>query len=691
MSSKLLTLGLRGRIIAADLRLEQRQPSQHIARVGGHMQRNHDNRRSIRRRFFRHDRVLPVGFGIALALVAQGLVSAAAPIPLRAGPMTLLFDQDNVFVRYIRVGGHEVIRGINAPIRDHHWATVAPRVSNLHVNDRGDSFEVTFDVTCQSGDVDFRWHGKLLGTMEGVVEFHFDGTAHSTFRKNRIGFCVLHGPSAAGSPWILETSDGESVRGAFPTFVSPHQPAKNLRAITHDVAPGISARVSFEGDVFEMEDQRNWTDASFKTYCTPLALPYPVEVKKGTTISQRVTIAIHGVEADSVEAEDDRPILTVTNHRHVLPPLGLQVSSESLELTDEHVERLRALHLDHLRVDLELSKPSFVADLRRASEQANAIDASLHVGLFLGESPDIAGFQRAVAALKPRVSYWLVTGGDPADFRKAYEFLMPFSGAARIGVARLTDFVTLNRSRPSDANVQAIGFAMNPQVHAFDRASIIETLPIHADVARSAREFAGNRPLIAGPITLAPQLVRGVDPPGGPSPGALPSFVDPRQIEPFAAVWTLGSIKYLADAGVASATYHETVGWAGVMDTNDTESRPQQFPSRPGEVFPVYHLLRLIGDFAGGDVYQVDTSDELKAVGLLLSKNGRRRTLIANLTDRSQAIEVRGVGARSVTDNQAAAPVPESAIQVTVDAYSYVRLDHGSRDDGSDKAPHDPR
>ena len=27
------------------------------------------------------------------------------------------------------------------------------------------------------------------------------------------------------------------------------------------------------GDSFEMEDHRNWTDASFKTYVRPLALP----------------------------------------------------------------------------------------------------------------------------------------------------------------------------------------------------------------------------------------------------------------------------------------------------------------------------------------------------------------------------------------------------------------------------------
>ena len=36
----------------------------------------------------------------------------------------------------------------------------------------------------------------------------------------------------------------------------------------------------FNGETFEMEDQRNWTDASFKTYCTPLSLPYPIKIIK---------------------------------------------------------------------------------------------------------------------------------------------------------------------------------------------------------------------------------------------------------------------------------------------------------------------------------------------------------------------------------------------------------------------------
>ncbi len=90
---------------------------------------------------------------IAITLFALVSVARAGePIPLRAGPVTMVFDADNVFLRYVRVGSHEVLRGINAPIRNQNWATIAPEVSNLQVEKRADSFQVTFDVTCRKAD-----------------------------------------------------------------------------------------------------------------------------------------------------------------------------------------------------------------------------------------------------------------------------------------------------------------------------------------------------------------------------------------------------------------------------------------------------------------------------------------------------------------------------------------------------------
>ena len=594
-----------------------------------------------------------VGVPIAIILLAASWkltpLHAAELIPLRAGPVTMVFDADNVFLRYIRVGKHEVLRGINAPIRNQNWATITPKVSNLRVDQRDDSFDVTFDVACQRADIDFRWKGSITGSNEGEIGFTFDGEAHSTFKKNRIGFCVLHGPAAAGQPWVLEMADGKMSVGQFPKLISPHQPAKNLRAITHEVAPGIHARVEFEGDVFEMEDQRNWTDASFKTYCTPLEIPYPVELPKGTKISQQIRISLTGDLANAAASPSDHTILTLGKKESALPLLGVQVSGEVKHLTDEQLQRIKALNLDHLRVDLALSDESFVDDLRRAAKQAKALGVSLQVVLGLGESPALETLVNEMKALQPPVSFWLVRGGDPVHFQMARKHLEPVLGSAKIGVTRVTNFVDLNRARPEDQSIQAVGFAINPQIHAFDNASMVETLPIHADAVTSARQFAGERPLVIGPITMAPQLLDGVDQPGGPPEGGpLPTYVDKRQVEPFTAAWTLGSIKYLADAGAHSATFFETIGWNGIMDADDVSSRPKAFPSRPGETFPVYHLLREIGEFKGGSVQQVDSSNNLAAVGLALQKDGHIRVLVANLTGEPQTVTLRGLNGNPV-------------------------------------------
>ncbi|MEO2046514.1 MAG: hypothetical protein ABGX16_08060 [Pirellulales bacterium] len=602
---------------------------------------------------------------------------ATKPIPLRAGPVTMLLDAENAFLRYVRIGPHEILRGINAPIRNQNWATVAPKVSNLRVENRGDSFQVTFDVRCQDADIDFRWKGSISGSDQGMIEFSFDGKAHSTFQRNRIGFCVLHGPSAAGQPWVIETPDRKKSKGQFPKYISPHQPAKNMRSVTHEVAPGIRARVEFVGEVFEMEDQRNWTDASFKTYCTPLEIPYPVEITQGTKISQKIRIRVAGDLEHVVQSQTDGAVLSIGSKESSLPRLGLQVSSEIQNLTDLQLQRLKSLHLDHLRVDLALSEESFVNDLQRAAKQAKALGVWLHVGLNLGGSPAFTTLLKEIARLQPPVSNWLVTGGDPAHFQIAHKQLAQVAGEAKIGVTRITNFVDLNRARPTDKSMGAVGFAINPQIHAFDNASMVETLSIHADAVNSMRQIVGDCPQVIGPITLAPQLVNGEDQPGGPPAGLLPTYVDPRQVEPFTAAWTLGSLKYLAEAGAHSATYFETVGWNGIMDTEDVASRPKEFPSHPGKLFPVYHVLREIGEFSGSHMRQIDSSNRLAAVGFALHKPGRRRVLVGNLTGEPQTVTLRGLSDKPVaiqllSDKETHA-IPEIAINLP--PYGIARID----------------
>ena len=122
-------------------------------------------------------------FALLLLLLVGTSAPAEEPIPLRAGPLTMVFDADNAMLRYLRVGRIEVLRGINAPVRNQFWGTVIPKVTNVKVADGGDKFTVSFDASCRERDIDFAWKGRIVGDTSGQVVFTFDGEARSTFMQ----------------------------------------------------------------------------------------------------------------------------------------------------------------------------------------------------------------------------------------------------------------------------------------------------------------------------------------------------------------------------------------------------------------------------------------------------------------------------------------------------------------------------
>jgi len=128
-----------------------------------------------------------------------------------------------------------------------------------------------------------------------------------------------------------------------------------------------------------------------------------------------------------------------------------------------------------------------------------------------------------------------------------------------------------------------------------------------------------------------------------PSPGELPSAVDVRQMSLFGAVWTAGSLKYLAESGPHSVTYYETTGWRGVMEIEAGAPAPEKFRSIPGSVFPLYHMLADVGEFAGGEIIPTTSSDALKVDGLALRKDGQTRVLLANLSSETQQASVQNL------------------------------------------------
>jgi hypothetical protein len=212
-------------------------------------------------------------------------------------------------------------------------------------------------------------------------------------------------------------------------------------------------------------------------------------------------------------------------------------------------------------------------------------------------------------------------------------------------------FTELNRATlPLDA-MDVVSYTLNPQVHAFDNASMTETLAAQPETVRSARAIVGDRPLVVGPITLRLRFnPNATGPEPEPAPGELPSSVDYRQPSLFAAGWLAGSINALGNAGVDGLTYFETTGWKGLIERRDHPLRVAGFHSWPGMVFPVYHVLADVADFQRGQILPVTLGDGLRVQALALRDGDRVRVVLANMGDESLTVvlEIPGAGAATV-------------------------------------------
>ena len=568
---------------------------------------------------------------------------------LRAGPLTALLE--GIDLRYVRLGDVEIVRRLFVAVRDASWGTIPPEVSEVEVEVGEDSFRVTFEAFHEAADLRFRWRGELAGSSDGTLECLMDGVAESDFQYNRIGFCVLHPRENAGRPYRARTPDGE-ISGELPDAIGPqrvedgtlHPLFPSFRRLEIEVAAGLWAQFEFEGDLFEMEDQRNWTDASFKTYSTPITLGWPHDAKTGQSIAQAVRLSFSG-KTDRPRPQAGGPLRIELGEprRELLPPIGLGMASHGGVLTEREAELIAALRLDHVRADLDLGA-SWREELGRAGDAALGLGAGLELAIFLGDDPEaeLEALADGLPLAQARVARFLVFKNGEAVTGSSW------AGLARDKLSRAAPdaafacgtnqwFTELNRERPAADGADAVVYSVSATVHADDDTSVHETPAAQGDTVRSARSLFSGRQVVVSPVTIRPRHW-----PFGELEGyrGLPYQVDPRQCALFGAAWTTASVKHLLEAGVASVTYFETSGWRGVMETEAGSPDPERFPSRPGAVFPLYHVLHDLGDWRQAVLVPTSSSDLLTVEALAVRTEAGAHALVANLTPAPQRCSI---------------------------------------------------
>lgn len=570
----------------------------------------------------------------------------SALLPLAAGPLKLLFQEQDAAIRHLSLGRIEVLRGIYAAVRDENWNTLPPVITFIKKEILPDSFALEFTATVHKQSAPcFTWKGTLTGDSDGTIRYAFRGEALISFKKNRVGFCVLHHPGLAGQPVTVESIDGSRTQSKFPLAITGRQPFFDIRALSHEAAPGIECEVRMSGDAFEMEDQRNWTDASYKTYCTPLSKPFPVALEKGAIIEQEVTVRLNTAPGKSLHVpsaqNNDLIQISVGEFAGTLPSIGLCFRpNEQTPLTSIQKDALKSLKPSHLRVDLKQSEADWIDSLIAAATLCAHIGSSMEIAIHLRGDSDTNGIrdiERVVNAVRALpnaipVARWIILHEDektchPRWPKLAAPLIAKSVLRGAIGTGTDAYFTELNRNRPSTEGIDFVSYSINPQVHAFDDLSLVETLSIQGLTVQNASGFSG-KPVVVSPVTLLPRF----------NPNAtskdLPSLPpsDPRQQIPFNAAWTAGSIKHLAEADAQAVTYFEVAGPSGVMGHGDDNTNPR--------LYPVFHTIAWAVKNGGAPCIRTISSKPLEAEALLIRIPGGVEMLAFNYCSESRRLQI---------------------------------------------------
>ena len=588
------------------------------------------------------------------------------PRILRAGPLTMEFEAGNL--RHIRYHSREMIRAVSFVVRDKNWGTYAPQIGRLHFQEEPEMFRVSYEATVKAGEEEFRFLAVIEGQSDGSLSFSGKGMAVSDFRTNRTGFVVLHPiEGVAGAACTIEHVDGTIEETRFPLLIDPVQPMTTLRWIRHQFFPGLHVTCRMEGDTFEMEDQRNWTDASYKTYVRPLALPWPYLIAKGETIDQKVTLIVSGSASEIKSIETGLSITLRKPTNRAMPPLGLGLDPKDLESTEHNLPLLRQTAPSHLICYYDPRLGHSPADLKRVAAIGRALGVELWLEFVVPTvdhfERDIQDLGRAVRELdnpfaaimiSPAPDLKCTLPGSPwppcPSLEDCYRALRAALPETRLGGGMASFFTELNRKRPPVALLDFVTFTTVAIFHAGDDRSAMEGLESLPYLAQSVESFIDGKPYHVGPSAIGLRMN-----PYGEAPMANPRNIrqamngmDPRQRGLFAAAWSVGFVARFAQGGASALTLGGTVGEFGIAYAK--RDYPQPWFDQAGGVYPVFHAIKGLAALRGQPLVDLVISNPREVQAIAAERDGRIEVWLANLTDQQETVELKPklVGSLSV-------------------------------------------
>jgi hypothetical protein len=560
-------------------------------------------------------------------------------------------------IRRLAWNGVEIVRCISFLIRDEGWGTLPGRLDEPEVAQDGRRFQVRLRGSIDAAGASFAFVALIEGDEGGSFTFAVKGRPDADILSNRAGFVVLHPAAFAGRPVTLLGVDGRKTDVVFPEAISPAQPFFDLRGLRYRL-PGagtITCRMdaSLPTDPlgkFETEDQRNWCDASFKTYVGSLLDPHPYRLEAGQTFAQSVIVAI-APASDPVPAPGAIP--APAGCPGPMPTFGIGVPHGAHSADSGVLAAVLGLPLSWMLVEADLRRPDVAAHLAACARISAGRSVRLDIVAPARAEPEVELAEAArlciVAGLRPDAV--LVVPGpylkshqptgrwpDLPPLDRWYAAARAAFARAAVGGGMMTNFTELNRKRPSPEGLAFIAHSTTAIVHDADDAAVMETLETLKHIGTSVRALWPGVPWQLGPSSIAMRS----NPYGASDPQnqdwlRMPlADRDPRQRGLYGAAWTMGFAAAATDAGATLVGLHASHGHLGLVDEDGLR--------------PCFHVLAALARASGRRRVFLAAGEGLTA--LAWEDGGGVRAMVANLTDEDRELGLAGAGrvldARSV-------------------------------------------
>jgi len=368
-----------------------------------------------------------------------------------------------------------------------------------------------------------------------------------------------------------------------------------------------------------MEDQRAWSDASYKTYVRPLALPWPFVMEQGVRNQQSVELLItdkrgstvapayeQGRREDAhVTLENRRARGYLPRNRRCHPPGPDFCGAGSSRLAEEAPPATAAVAFrptaghdhEHLRGFAEIGRgatdePACVLELVVPGQ--HSVDDELREVAAMARD---ASLNLSAVIVSPAADRRSTLPGSAwpscpplAEIYRAARGAFP---GLSIGGGVLSYFTELTRKRPPVDLLDFVSHCTCPIVHAADDLSVMQTLEAMPYIVRSARAIIGeDKPYRIGPSTIGmrqnPYGSRVMDNPNNCR--ITMTSHDPRQTSLFAAAWMIGYAAATAEGRLQALTIGALTGPLGLASSTTA-----------GAVlyYPAFYTARGLADLGG--------------------------------------------------------------------------------------------